>query len=189
MRRRRRIKYLVSGAGDIYPSHAVLLKSGRHVRHDNDVDPSAARALRGASSFVVVAHGSDDGTVHWFRSDRGTSERWLWVGMKRPPKRARVHLYACWAGGKLVPFLTGCESFGHSDSVPMPIGRQRHVVLRFLDRADEALRRSRYEVEAWRKELGDYVNQELVKASRRAKIPLLTMGLLLILRRSLDYVD
>jgi hypothetical protein len=63
------------------------------------------------------------------------------------------------------------------------------VVLRFLDRADEALRRSRYEVEAWRKELGDYVNQELVKASRRAKIPLLTMGLLLILRRSLDYVD
>ncbi len=167
----------------------VLRKSGRYVRHDNDVDELAARILRGRNRFVVVAHGSDDGTIHWFKSDRGTSDRWLWVGMKKPPKNARVHLYACSAGTKLVPSLKQCESFGHSDSVPMPVGRQRHVVLGFLDRADRALRRSTYDVDAWRKELGDYVNQALDVESRKKKNALLNVSLLLKLRRSLANAD
>jgi hypothetical protein len=147
----------------------------------------AADELHEGGRFVVVAHGRADGTVLWFSSNAGTVIRWLWVGMPRPPKKARVYLYACLAGRKLSRFLKHCDAFGHSDVVPMPTGGAQGVVLRYFDEVDRLMRRDGT-TQHWRATLGRYINDVYVKEIEQPT-GLLTVPALLMLRRSLGFSD
>jgi hypothetical protein len=192
MKRRSIVTYLVSGDQDICPCHELLRRTsryrGRRVRHDAEVSETAADEMISGRSYVVIAHGSKDGTVKWFRSDTGSAARWLWVGMRRPPRGARVYLYSCYAGRKLPHFLRYCECFGHTDVVPMPRGGGKDAVLAFLDQVDRVLRDSPYDAEVWRVRLGAYVNAAFVKAVENPS-PLGNALPLFILRKSLGFVD
>src|SRR5882672_1245768 len=109
------LTYLISGDSDIHPSHENIRRSGRRVRHGKEVDGDARVVLRTGRRYVVVAHGNPKGTtVSWFREDWSNSQRWLYVGMKRPPEGVRLYLYSCYAGKKLPRFLKKNEVFGHT---------------------------------------------------------------------------
>lgn len=185
----RPLTYLVSGAPDIYPTHEILRQTRRVVHHDNEVSDSAARALRKNRAYVVVAHGSADGTVTWHKTAGDSTAKWLWIGMQHPPRKSRVYLYACSAGTRLVPFLKHCEVFGHSNVVLMPIGKYRGPVLQFLGRVDQLLRGSPYSVENWRTELAKYVNAALAREARKPNSEFEKIAVWMFLRRSLEYVD
>ena len=185
--RLRSITYLVSGDDNIRPTDAVLRRSGRRVRSDDEVGPVAAMELRVGGRFVVVAHGRADGTVLWHSAKTGVSVRWLWVGMSNPPHDARVYLYACLAGRRLPRFLKRCDVFGHSDVVPMPTGGAQEVVLLYLDEVD-SLMRSDAAIDKWQEMLARYVNQAYA-AEVQQPSGLLKTAALLMLRRSLGFTD
>jgi hypothetical protein len=181
--------YLVSGDNDIRPSHENLLRSGRRVRYDTQVDNNAAVELKARGCFVVIAHGRSDGTVMWFSSARGTADRWLWVGMEAPPVGARLYLYSCRVGKELPAYLDLCECFGHWDDVPMPTGITEHAVLRFLDEVDRLIQDHRSDVSCWRATLGAYVNRALVEEAEKADSNYMDSVAFHMLRQSLGYID
>lgn len=180
--------YLVSGDSNIRPSDENIRKTGRRVRFDREVNIRAAVELKPGGRFVVVAHGRSDGTIMWFRSDRGTADRWLWVGMTKPPRAVRLYLYACHAGKQLPRQLKHCECFGHVDKVPTPTDGQKHRVLEFLDEVDRLVRDPTLTVEDWRLQLRKFVDDAVVKETENPTDwrDALTLQ---YLRRSLGYAD
>ncbi len=180
--------YLVSGDENIRPSDDNLRRTGRRVRFDDDVDDDAAVELREGKAFVVLAHGQANGTIKWFKSSRGSSARWLWVGMPRPPRRARLYLYSCHAGRRLPHFLKHCEAFGHVDVVPMPVGEARDAVLGFLTQVDWLVSDTPFDFDEWRGHLAEYVNRKYA-AEVENPTGISIAGSLLVLRRSLGYDD
>jgi len=153
--------YLVTGAPDVSPSDQNVRRSGRRVRFDTQVPNRAASAIRAGRRYVVIAHGDSEGTVFWFRSDLGSSVKWMWVGMRDAPRAARVYLYCCHVGPELTRFLKRCESFGHCSSVPAPVDEAEAIVLDYLSKVDELMRRNTFDAGNWRKELQDHVAQRL----------------------------
>jgi len=152
------VKYLVSGDRDIHACHKNLEKSGRHVLHGNAVG-DAETALAAGAPFVVIAHGSEDGTtVFWCRDPAAASKPWLFVGMTNPPKQARVYLYCCHAGKGLPAFLADCEVFGHVDEVPAPMGPAKRIVLDYFAQVERVLA-AVFDLSEWRRVLIDYVDQ------------------------------
>jgi hypothetical protein len=107
--------------------------------------------------------------------------------MPNPPQGARIYLYACLAGERLARFLRRCEAFGHSDVVPMPLDGAKRVVLRYLDEVDRLMRGDE-PIGNWRKRLGRLVNEAYALEVERPT-GLLNATALLMLRRSLGYVD
>src|SRR6266849_10894103 len=97
--------YLISGGDDVAPAAVGLLGRGRQVIHDDAVDDDAHQILRPTEQFgrhfVVVAHGTTEGTVRWYKSERATAESWIWVGMANPPEGVRIYLYCCHVGRHL----------------------------------------------------------------------------------------
>jgi hypothetical protein len=182
------ITYLVSGDDDIRPADSVIRRTGRRVRYDNEVNDEAATELRPGKLYIVVAHGSEHGTVSWFKSSRNTVQSWLWVDMPRPPRNVRVYLYSCRVGRRLPRFLKHCEAFGHVDVVPMPLDAATDLVLGFLAQVELLMTSSEFDPDEWRRQLGEYVNRLLVQEVE-ARTGLLTGSLLVMLRRSLGYVD
>lgn len=178
----------MSGDETIKPSDEVLRRAGRRVRFDNQVDDDAAVELKEGKRFIVVAHGQSNGTVRWYKSSTGNAERWLWVGMERPPKRTRVYLYCCKSGAKLPHFLSGCEVFGHIDVVPMPTGGAQDVVLGFLSVVERLVSSTDFDFALWRAHLARYVNREYA-AEVEAPRGMLRTSALLMLRQSLGNLD
>ena len=181
--RRTKPVYLVSADANIKPSDEVLRRTGRRVRYGAEVDKEAAIAMKPGGRFVVVAHGRDDGTVMWLGGDDDRPGRWLWIGMRKPPKESEVYLYSCRAGKKLPRHLKHCKCLGHVDVVPSPLGGRKDVVIGFLDEVDRVMRISTSPVE-WHQGLVAYVDSLYVKAVERSA----TLGYflpLLILRKSL----
>jgi hypothetical protein len=177
------IVYLVSGHVDIKPSHVNIRRSGRRVKYDLEVSPDAAAELRSGRTFVVVSHGRPNGTVTWYRSDRGSAQRWLWVGMDSPPKGARLYLYACMAGRRLPRWLRRCEALGHFDEVPMPVNGARAVVMRYFDEVDRVIDDRSLEPSDWRVELVRHLD-EAHAAEVANPTGYLCSAALLMLRRS-----
>ena len=186
--RRRRVSYLVSGDEQIRPSHENLRKAGRHVRHDGEVNDDASTELRGGKCFVVIAHGSADGTLRWYKSSRGSSLPWLWVGMPNAPRHVRLYLYSCKAGRKLPRYLKHCEAFGHVDEVPMPTAPVEPIVLGYLAEVDRLVSASDFDQSAWRQALAAYVDRAYVQEVENPT-GMLGSSALLLLRRSLGYPD
>ncbi len=188
-RRRKVITYLVSGDEDIHPSHENIQRTGRRVRHGRQVDGDARRVLRPGHRFVVVAHGNRAGnTVSWFRDDWDDAQPWLYVGMKQPPRGARIHLYSCFAGKKLPRFLKKSEVFGHKHAVPTPTGPAKAIVLAFFDQVEPLFDLADFDREHWRTTLGEYVNELLVQETANLHQSARSMAVLQILRKSLGYL-
>jgi hypothetical protein len=182
--------YLVSGAEDIVSAVGALQSRGRAIVHDNDVHDEAHEVLRegpdGGRHFVVVAHGSKDGTIRWHKTGRGTSELWLWVGMPNPPQQVRIYLYCCHVGIHLPGLLGGCEAFGHVDRVPIPADETDALILDFLDQVDALMQEPAFDAEGWRQHLIGYV-QAAYAAEVEVPTALLGAPTLLLLLRSLGY--
>lgn len=187
MKGRPAVTYLVSGDESITESEANLRESGRRVRHDTAVDARAAVAMKRDKRYVVVAHGSGDGTVMWFRSDGDGAKKWLWVGMGSPPKGARIYLYSCQGGKELPQYLKHCECFGHDGDVPMPHGSGKDIVLAYLDTVDRIMTDSNYNRDTWRAILGSWVNDSLADEAENPRFG--NALYLLMLRKSLGYFD
>lgn len=163
-----------------------IRRTGRRVQHGVEVDGDASVALKAGKRYVVVAHGIEKGTtVLWFRDDWKKARRWLFVGMKTPPKDTRVYLYCCYAGKKLPHFLKGCEVFGHTDTVPTPIGPSRDIVLAFFGEVEKLLKTD-FDHDTWRAALGDYVNR-LYAAEVQNPTSIWGAPVLAILRKSLGF--
>ena len=170
------ITYLVSGDADIEPATMNLRQSQRLVRHGLEVPAVAVEALGVGERFVVVAHGSDDGTVFWSGGVAEERERWLWVGMEPAPVRSRVYLYCCKAGPRISKYLNACECIGHRDVVPTPVDDSAEVVLRFLDEVDVLMLEDEFDPISWRRRLSGFVNAQLdreVDNSTSLRAPLL----------------
>lgn len=183
------VLYLVSGDANIRPSHTNLRRAGKRVRFDVEVSDDAFQEFKAGKRYVVVAHGTADGkTVKWFKSATGASRPWLWVGMRRPPRDARIYLYACHAGRKLPRYLRSCEAFGHLDEVPMPTGGARDAVLGFLSEVEAVVANWPHNAATWRAHLADFVNRAYV-AEIEGRTGLLTGQALLLLRKSLGSID
>jgi hypothetical protein len=189
MKKKAAVTYLVSGDGSVSPSEKILERAGRRVRFDTQVDIKAARALKPGQRYVVVAHGTPDGVVMWFRSDATRSARWLWRGMPNPPTGARIYLYSCYAGKELPHTLKHCECFGHTDEVPMPAKHSGDVVVNYLDAVHELMVRSSFDRVSWREELGRTINDALVRELESPSKSFMNVPKLLLLRKSLGYVD
>jgi hypothetical protein len=186
--RRGTVWYLVSGDPTIRPSDQNIRRSGRRVRYDVQVCPQAHRELRAGQRFVVVAHGRADGTVLWCDASGGEPRRWLWAGMAHPPANARVYVYACSAGPRVLRALRRCEALAHSDAVPMPVGNARALVLRYFREVDHLLADRHSSPADWHAHLAEYVNRAYADEVANPS-SILGPGLLLMLRRSLGYVD
>lgn len=188
MRKRRRLlTYLVSGDKDIDPSHDNIRRSGRRVRHGEEVDGDARLVLRSGGRYVVIAHGNEGGTtVSWFRGDWTKARRWLYVGMATPPKGVRLHLYSCYAGKRLPRFLKKSEVFGHTDVVPAPKGPAKDIVLAFFTEVEALFRLPDFDREHWRLTLGEYVNR-LYLAELEQRTTILAAAVLQHLRKSLGF--
>lgn len=130
------VEYLISGGPDLAPSVQAIGNGTRVVVHDDNVNDNASKQLVSGGRYIVIAHGSADGTVHWFKSSRGSSQRWLWVTMPNRPEGARIYLYCCNVGPHLRKALTGCEVLGHVGPVPMPDGSPDDPVLEFLQQVE-----------------------------------------------------
>jgi hypothetical protein len=181
------VTYLVSGDSDIHPSDENIRRSGRRVRHGKGVDGDARIVLRSGRRYVVVAHGNRKGTtVSWFREDWSTAQRWLYVGMKRPPRGVRLYLYSCHAGKKLPRFLKKNEVFGHTDEVPTPTGVSKDIVLAYFSEVEALFKLSDFDREHWRTTLGEYVNR-LLLAETQQRTTISAAAVLQILRKSLGY--
>lgn len=177
--------FIVSGAPDIGTAAAALKRAGFRVRHDGDVADSASAALRRGSRSIVVAHGDENGTVHFFKTSNGRSIRWLWVGMTNPPAGCRVYLYSCLAGKKLAKHLKRCDCFGHVDVVPMPQSVADDPITEYLRVAQTIVdRKSPFNRAAWRAELLAYVTERYLAAIENHGEPL-HVYLFLLLMRSL----
>lgn len=124
----------------------------------------------------------------WFNSDVGRPVRWLWVGMRNPPRRARLYLYACSAGERLCHFMRHCVSMGHSKVVPMPSARANDVVMRYLDEVDRVLADAALDPNDWKNHLAQFLDDELVRVVENPD-DMLDVPTVHILRRSLGYVD
>lgn len=133
------IVYIVSGGDDGLDASAQALKRwGKTVKHGDDVHDRADRAIPVSSTRIVIGHGDQEGTTVYFRKPRWASQRaWIFVGMNKPPRRARIYLYSCFAGIKLPKFLSDCTAVGHVTTVPMPLDSCRHVVKWFLEQVEE----------------------------------------------------
>lgn len=186
--RQRAIWYLVSGDADIRPSDENIRRSGRRVRYDSDVDPEARRELRAGHRFVVVAHGRADGSVLWSSSANGARQRWLWADMANPPAGARVYVYACSAGPRVLSALRQCEAFAHIDSVPMPVSHARNIVLKYFNEIDRLLADLHNTSADWHAHLAQYVNDAYADEVERPS-SMLGSSVLYMLRRSLGNVD
>jgi hypothetical protein len=90
---------------------------------------------------------------------------------------------------QLVPFLSHCEIFGHSNVVVMPVDGYRKPVLQFFDRIDHLLRSAPYGLEQWRESLGQYVNRALAREAGKPRPAFERIAVWMYLRRSLGYVD
>lgn len=183
-----RVTYLVSGAEDVKHCIELLRRTGRPVKGDREVDTVASAELKPGKRYVIVAHGASSGRVMWSRSDSCEPLKWLWVGMRQPPKNVRLYLYSCHAGLKLARHLKHCECFGHSDAVPTPNGSADDIVLEYLDKVDEVVRKSRFDREKWRQVLGEFVNNRLVTEVESLSAPFNVFALL-VLRKSLGFSD
>lgn len=188
--RMRRVTYLVSGEENIRPSHRILRQAKRRVLYDDQVSEHAANELIPGQSFIVIAHGSGNGTITWFSSARGSADPWLWVGMQAPPQGCHLYLYACKAGKKLVPFLDQCEVLGHADVVPMPLDSYKLAVMGFLAKAHQLIANPKKKPGEWAKELMHYVNQTLIAESNAPNGGSWeTVATMLMLRKSMNYAD
>jgi len=177
--------YLVSGDPDIVPVHSNLIRTGRRVRHDRDVDRPAHMVLKPGRAYVVIGHGDSKGTVKWFHSGRGVAEPWLWVGMKPSPAGSVVYLYSCKAGALLPRSLRKCASMGHVDVVPMPKGEVEGVVIGFLDQVDRLFQTVPFDSVRWNAILSQYVDNAYIdEVEKRSGI--LKSAALLMLRQSLE---
>lgn len=178
-----RVVFVVSGDEEIRETAIMLRGQGNDVIYDDEVKTLAARTLLDGS-YLVVAHGSEDGTVTIARSTRGRS-RWLWVGMPDPPSKCRVYLYSCHAGRRLVPALDECEAFGHVHSVPVARSDNEDCVSRFLAKAAELVADEPYDRVAWQESLCAFLDEELQRAD--AEGPIGVFIAIHVLRRSLNF--
>ena len=147
--------YLVSGDADIEPAGSNLKNNGRTVRLGMDVDLSAVNTLEVGGKFVVVAHGSENGTIYWRRENADASREWVWVGMNPAPHGSRIYFYCCKAGPEITHFLRDCDCFGHCDVVPMPVDSE---VLEYLDEVDKLMEGEDFNAAEWRLALSEFVN-------------------------------
>jgi hypothetical protein len=155
------VRYVVSGGNEFTDAVERLKNSGRQLRHDLEVADQAADEIPPLDRVVMVAHGDAAGTVYLSKTGIG-ERRWLWVGMGQAPTDARIYLYACYAGRKLPTYLTACEVFGHTSKVPIPDGDGSGVVLLYLEQVDRLMNEEKFDRESWRKELGRFVNEQIV---------------------------
>ena len=178
------VAYLVSGDRDIEPSGRNLRRAGRRVRDPNVVRDDAAVEMRARRRAIVIAHGSVDGTVSWFKTAWATRRPWLWVGMPRPPGNVRIYLYCCHAGALLRHHLRACEVFGHHDVVPMPVDQARRHVLLFLGEVERLVGGQVFDAGEWRRELLAYVD-DLLQHEVDHRTGMLVAPILVMLRISL----
>lgn len=174
----------MTGAGDVLPTHENLRRSGRRVRHGQEVQRSAAEELRSGMKYVVVAHGDDSGTIYWSLHEDEEDSRWLWVGMEQTPSRARIYLYCCNAGPQISRYLKDCECFGHCSPVPAPVDEARDVVLDYFGEVDRLMNEEGFSVGEWRERLSTFVGERL-DAELEAPTSLLGPSFYLALSRSL----
>lgn len=162
------ITYCVSGDQDIEPTGENLRASGRDVLHGEGVDANAVVAFPAGGTFVVVAHGDEDGNVFLKQRASEPQVRWLWVGMNPQPATTRVYLYCCKAGPNLVGYLTDCHCLGHSDIVPMPVDEDKDEVISFLDEVDVVMQSASFNVATSSARLRQFVATKFDDALRSA---------------------
>lgn len=156
------VVFVVSGEEDIRDTANLLRSQGYSVVHDEEVEECAQVALSGGR-YLVVAHGSQDGSITIARSS-GETTKWLWVNMPDPPSGGRVYLYACHAGEKLVPALDACEAFGHVDLVPMASDDAEHCVSQFLAQAASLVASEGFDRTTWQRTLCAFLDVALQDA-------------------------
>src|SRR5262245_26124875 len=124
----RPVVYLISAAEDIAPAAQALSGQGRRIT--STVQSDARITLKSRGRFIVIAHGSPNGTVKWHSASGATD--WLWVGMPPLRRKVRLYLYCCHVGRLLPAHLANCEVFGHMDVVPIPQNADDKLILDFI---------------------------------------------------------
>jgi hypothetical protein len=109
----------------------MLRGQGWTVLTGRPVSRRARQALAAGSRRIVLAHG-ERGALWLACGGRRSAEKWLWVGMLRPPMNARLYLYSCYCGCRLAPALRTSFVVGHYNDVPIPGRETEAVVLPFL---------------------------------------------------------
>ena len=149
--------FLVSEDKDIGHSVELLVAEGWPVAVASDCQ-NAEETLESNDRIVVVAHGSDDGTVYMCSAE-GRPFRWLWRDMELESLGCRTYLYCCHAGAGLVPRFRHCEIFGHIDKVPIPVGDAKSdYVMQFLGLVLETVRNDNFDRDIWQKKFMEFLD-------------------------------
>ena len=139
--------FIVSAEGDSKYAVRMLRGEGWTVLTGKVVPRRARRALLAGSRRIILGHGEREEL--WLAcGGRRASERWLWVGMRQPPRDARLYLYSCWCGCRLAPALRTNFVVGHYNEVPIPTRLTRAVVLPFLSKVFQLMTTHTYRTPA-----------------------------------------
>lgn len=135
---RKQTAFIVCAKADQRYGVKLFRQEGWVVRSGVTVSIHAGRALPAGSRSILVGHGEP--AAFWLAcGGYARSRKWLWAGMPRPPKDARIYLYSCSCASRLAPSLRSNFVVGHYKDVPTPRQENRAVVLPFLRKVFELM--------------------------------------------------
>ena len=185
-------QFVLSAEESLDQSYEILVCAGYQVLRGDDVSDVASETLADGGVYIVISHGSKEGTIVMHRNIE--AREWMGPSMQSPPTNSRIYLYACHVGKLMVPFLSECEAFGHIDAVPIiETHEENDYINRFIKHVFELVSSENYCRDTWQRILIEIVNEWWIEVNAdvddgsECPVSMEAFNNIHVLRRSLNF--